>query len=354
MRLRARAPATCASRRSACDVELRRGRGDPHRDQREVHARARRRGLRRRRPRARRLAHRPAGALRAVARRAGVDSRTRPDATPPTPSESGVLDRRGTHNAVMENVLADRAPQRLRRSARLLRLASDERLVALVRDGDEGAFEALYDRHHRAILGFCRHMLGTREEAEDAVQHTFLAAFRELAGSTKRDRPAPWLFTIARNRCLSLLRARRSHVAIELRRAGDRRPGCDGRAARGSARAARRPRLPAGGPARGAAARGAGRARPRGDRRSARLPAREGQGARVPGAHVARRQPRRRARPRASRSAWNSRRRAAARCDAARCAGICAPATAAARSRPRSPPSAGCWRSRCRSCRALH
>jgi RNA polymerase sigma factor (sigma-70 family) len=104
----------------------------------------------------------------------------------------------------------------IRRPGRLLRLASDERLVALVRRGDEGAFEALYDRHHRPILGFCRHMLGTREEAEDAVQHTFLAAFRDIAGSTKPIDLRPWLFAIARNRCLSLLRARREQVALEL------------------------------------------------------------------------------------------------------------------------------------------
>ncbi|HEX7291770.1 MAG TPA: sigma-70 family RNA polymerase sigma factor [Conexibacter sp.] len=126
----------------------------------------------------------------------------------------------------MENVLVDRAPARLRRPARLLRLASDERLVALVRSGDEGAFEALYDRHHPAILGFCRHMLGTREEAEDAVQHTFLAAFRDLARHEKPVELRPWLFAIARNRCLSLLRARRMHVAIELAE-----PATDGLAA---------------------------------------------------------------------------------------------------------------------------
>jgi RNA polymerase sigma factor (sigma-70 family) len=107
-------------------------------------------------------------------------------------------------------------PAGVRRSARLLRLASDERLVALVRAGDEAAFEALYDRHHAAILGFCRHMLGTREEAEDALQHTFLAAFRDLVGSAKPIELRPWLFTIARNRCLSLLRMRRPQVALEL------------------------------------------------------------------------------------------------------------------------------------------
>jgi RNA polymerase sigma factor (sigma-70 family) len=93
--------------------------------------------------------------------------------------------------------------------ARLLRLASDDRLVELVRAGSEPAFEAVYDRHHRGILAFCRHMLGTQEEAEDAVQHTFMAAYRELIGTGKRIQLRPWLYTIARNRCLTVLRARR-------------------------------------------------------------------------------------------------------------------------------------------------
>jgi RNA polymerase sigma factor (sigma-70 family) len=123
---------------------------------------------------------------------------------------------REAHNARMEHASVAGVTTQIRRPARLLRLTSDERLVALVRQGDEAAFEAIYDRHHGPILGFCRHMLGTREEAEDALQHTFLAAFRNLADNTKPIELRPWLFAIARNRCLSLLRARREHVALEL------------------------------------------------------------------------------------------------------------------------------------------
>ncbi|HEX5617761.1 MAG TPA: sigma-70 family RNA polymerase sigma factor [Solirubrobacteraceae bacterium] len=92
--------------------------------------------------------------------------------------------------------------------ARLLRLASDDRLVEGVRGGSEAAFEALFDRYHRGVLGFCRHMLGSVEEAEDAVQHTFLSAYRELVGSDKHVVLRPWLYTIARNRCLTMLRGR--------------------------------------------------------------------------------------------------------------------------------------------------
>jgi len=99
--------------------------------------------------------------------------------------------------------------------ARMLRMAPDERLVALVRDGSEPAFEAIYERHHRGILAFCRHMLGSVHEAEDAVQHTFLAAYRDLLVSEKPIVLRPWLYAIARNRSLSILRARRERPAFD-------------------------------------------------------------------------------------------------------------------------------------------
>jgi RNA polymerase sigma factor (sigma-70 family) len=98
---------------------------------------------------------------------------------------------------------------------RFLRAEPDDALSALARDGNVAAFEAIYDRHHRGLIAFCRHMLGSREEAEDALQHTFAAAYRALACAG--DRPAalkPWLYTIARNRCLTVLRARRTREAV--------------------------------------------------------------------------------------------------------------------------------------------
>ena len=86
----------------------------------------------------------------------------------------------------------------------------DGRLAALSAAGDERAFEALYDRHHRPLLGFCRHLLGSREEGEDALQQTFVRAHRALLASGAPDEMRPWLFAIARNRCLTLLAARRT------------------------------------------------------------------------------------------------------------------------------------------------
>ena len=102
---------------------------------------------------------------------------------------------------------------------RLMRLASDTRLVSLVREGRDGAFEAVYDRHHRGILSFCRHMLGDADEAEDAVQHTFMAAYSDLLSSEKPIHLRAWLFTIARNRCYTILRARREQPSGDLEEA---------------------------------------------------------------------------------------------------------------------------------------
>ena len=104
----------------------------------------------------------------------------------------------------------------LRQSRRLLRLASDERLAQQIQRGSEAAFEVAFERHSPAILGFCRHMLRSPEEAEDVVQHTFAAAYSDLQRSGEREIALKaWLFTIARNRCLSLLRARREQADEE-------------------------------------------------------------------------------------------------------------------------------------------
>jgi RNA polymerase sigma factor (sigma-70 family) len=96
---------------------------------------------------------------------------------------------------------------------------SEGSLVARVRAGDDAAFEALYDSYHRRLLAFCQHMLGSREEAEDVLQHTFEAAYRCLRAGSDVVALKPWLYTIARNRCLSVVRARREEIALDDRAA---------------------------------------------------------------------------------------------------------------------------------------
>ena len=86
--------------------------------------------------------------------------------------------------------------------------SDDDGLVARVRAGDETAFATIYERYHGKLLAFCRHMVGSREEAEDVLQHTFASAYRALCRTEEPVALRPWLYTIARNRCLSTLRAR--------------------------------------------------------------------------------------------------------------------------------------------------
>ena len=94
----------------------------------------------------------------------------------------------------------------------LLARRTDERLVEMVRQGDAAAFEVLYDRYHLRILSFCRHMLGSQPDGEDATQHAFVALHRHV---TADDRPVdvkPWLFQVARNCCVDELRRRRRYA----------------------------------------------------------------------------------------------------------------------------------------------
>ena len=88
----------------------------------------------------------------------------------------------------------------------LLRLQSDERLIALTRRGHHGAFEALVQRYQPRLLAFCRHMLGSQEDAEDVLQEVFTAAFKAMCADDRPINARPWLYRIARNRSLNHLR----------------------------------------------------------------------------------------------------------------------------------------------------
>jgi RNA polymerase sigma factor (sigma-70 family) len=88
----------------------------------------------------------------------------------------------------------------------LLRLQTDERLIALTRRGHHGAFEALVQRYQPRLLAFCRHMLGSQEDAEDVLQEVFTAAFNAILADDRAINARPWLYRIARNRSLNHLR----------------------------------------------------------------------------------------------------------------------------------------------------
>ena len=69
------------------------------------------------------------------------------------------------------------------------------------------ATRALYERYANQVFRYCLHQLGSREEAEDAVQSTFLNAFRGIKRGVVPDLEAAWLFKIAHNVCLSRQRS---------------------------------------------------------------------------------------------------------------------------------------------------
>ncbi len=94
----------------------------------------------------------------------------------------------------------------LRGPSALLRLQSDERLIALTRRGHHAAFETLCGRYQSRLLSFCRHMLSSREDAEDVLQEVFAAAFNAVLADERAINVRPWLYRIARNRSLNHLR----------------------------------------------------------------------------------------------------------------------------------------------------
>ncbi len=102
----------------------------------------------------------------------------------------------------------------LRGPSALLRLQSDERLIALTRRGQHAAFEVLCARYQTRLLSFCRHMLASREDAEDVLQEVFAAAFNAVLADERDINVRPWLYRIARNRSLNHLR-RASAIGVD-------------------------------------------------------------------------------------------------------------------------------------------
>jgi RNA polymerase sigma factor (sigma-70 family) len=94
----------------------------------------------------------------------------------------------------------------LARRSPLLKLQGDEKLIAMARSGNAGAFETIVDRYQGRLVGFCRQMLGSTEDAEDVMQEVFVNAYRAMLADEREINLRPWLYRIARNRCLNHLR----------------------------------------------------------------------------------------------------------------------------------------------------
>jgi RNA polymerase sigma-70 factor (TIGR02960 family) len=88
-------------------------------------------------------------------------------------------------------------------------------LISSARAGDGDAFRALTEPHRRELQVHCYRMLGSFQDAEDALQDTMLAAWQSLAGFEGRASVRTWLYRIATNRCLNARRSASRRPAKE-------------------------------------------------------------------------------------------------------------------------------------------
>jgi RNA polymerase sigma factor (sigma-70 family) len=96
------------------------------------------------------------------------------------------------------------------------RLLSDERLTRRAVGGDERAFAAIFRRYHQSLYRFCLAICGNPEDAQDALQNTMMKVLRALPGEERKIDLKPWLYRIAHNEAIDLLRRRRETRPLDV------------------------------------------------------------------------------------------------------------------------------------------
>src|SRR3954453_23560783 len=94
-----------------------------------------------------------------------------------------------------------------------LGLLTDERLARLAGGGDRAAFAAGFPLYHQPLYRYCLSILRDKEDASDALQSTMLRALHALEGDTREIALRPWLYRIAFNESITLLRRRSANIA---------------------------------------------------------------------------------------------------------------------------------------------
>src|SRR5258708_6425209 len=93
---------------------------------------------------------------------------------------------------------------------------SDSVAVARAKQGDGDAYRILVDRHSRSVFRLAYRMTGNEQDAEDVVQETFLRAYKQLHRYEARASFGTWLYRIASNYSLDLVRSRKRHPQTPL------------------------------------------------------------------------------------------------------------------------------------------
>ena len=89
---------------------------------------------------------------------------------------------------------------------------ADLELVGRIRAGDGSAFEALYRQHATRLYNLASRMIGSHGEAEDLLQDIFLLAYRKLGSFRGESSLGTWLYRLAMNHCLDVLRNRQTRM----------------------------------------------------------------------------------------------------------------------------------------------
>jgi len=92
---------------------------------------------------------------------------------------------------------------------------SDAALVARTLEGDLNAYGVLMARYRESLGRYAFHMLGNREDAQEAMQDSFVRAYRALESCRQPDRFGAWLFRILANRCRTVRRRLLRHYRFE-------------------------------------------------------------------------------------------------------------------------------------------
>lgn len=98
---------------------------------------------------------------------------------------------------------------------------TDEELLRAYNSGDSTAFERLFQRHKGKIFNFALRLLTSRADAEDVTSEVFIALFHKRFQDDGRAKLSTWLFTVARNACLSRLRSAKNIVSLWFQKDGD-------------------------------------------------------------------------------------------------------------------------------------
>lgn len=106
-----------------------------------------------------------------------------------------------------------------------MKLAEEDRLLMLMKAGDQEAFRRLYERTAKGIYSYALSILKHPQDAEEVMQDTYLTAWNQVEQYKSEGKPMAWLFTISRNLCYMRLRREKEHPQVSYEELEEEEPG---------------------------------------------------------------------------------------------------------------------------------